>query len=90
MERAKLRRIWTHFGTDSQFEKIKEEVDEVIDAFLNGTDEHLAEEIADVTVMLMEMAAMRNITEEQVFKYVPYKTDRTIERIESGYYEVKK
>ena len=48
-----------------------------------GTREHIAEEIADVTVMLEQFRLYYGINKEDVEKVMQYKINRQIYRIES-------
>lgn len=45
--------------------------------------EHIAEEIADVQVMLKQFQYYYNITDEQIEDIMKYKIDRQLERIEN-------
>ena len=51
--------------------------------------EHIAEEIADVQVMLNQFRLYYRITDEEVKEIMNKKIDRTIKRIKEGYYEKK-
>ena len=90
-EKAKLKRdiyfIADHYGTLGQLNKTIEECQELIDAiigYLIGQDgrAHIAEEIADVRVMLMQLEYLLDI-EPEVEGMMRYKTDRQIKRIEA-------
>lgn len=52
-----------------------------------GTKEHITEEIADVMVMLEQFKLYYNIENMEIAKIMKNKINRTLERIESGYYE---
>ena len=52
-----------------------------------GTKEHITEEIADVMVMLEQFKLYYNIGNMEIAKIMKNKINRTLERIESGYYE---
>ena len=52
-----------------------------------GTKEHIIEEIADITVILKEVQYIYKINREDIRKTMKNKINRTLERIESGYYE---
>ena len=90
-EKAKLKRdiyfIADHYGTLGQLNKTKEECQELIEAiigYLIGQDgrAHIAEEIADVRVMLMQLEFLLDI-EPEVEGMMRYKVDRQIKRIEA-------
>lgn len=52
-----------------------------------GTREHIAEEIADVMLLLEQFKTYYGITSEEITNLFWNKVDRTLERIETGYYE---
>ena len=52
-----------------------------------GTREHIAEEIADVMLLLEQFKVYYGITSEEITNLFWSKVDRTLKRIESGYYE---
>ena len=84
--RCKLLAIVNHFGKPLQWLKLPEECGEVCKAVyryeLNrvpNTDE-IIEEIADVQVVLEEMKAVYNISEEQLTQAMQQKIERTLSR----------
>lgn len=88
-------KIINHFGLRNQLKKFNEECYELIEAIneyeddnaRNGTKENIIEEMADVMVLLRQFQEYYNITDIDIAFKMLYKTNRTIERIESGYYE---
>ena len=52
-----------------------------------GTKEHIIEEIADVCVILRQFMEIYNITQDEISERMANKINRTLERIESWYYE---
>ena len=88
-------KIINHFGLRNQLKKLNEECYELIEAIneyeddnaRNGTKENIIEEMADVMVLLRQFQEYYNITDIDIAFKMLYKTNRTIERIESGYYE---
>lgn len=52
-----------------------------------GTREHIAEEIADVMLLLEQFKVYYGITSEEITNLFWSKVARTLKRIESGYYE---
>ena len=80
-------KILLHFGLEHQLEKLKEEVDELIEAIKENNREHIIEETADVQNVLNQFKALYEITDFNLVPVMEFKRDRTINRIESGYYE---
>lgn len=90
-EKAKLKRdiyfIADHYGTLGQLNKTKEECQELIDAiagYLENRESraHIAEEIADVKVMLTQIEYLLH-SEYEVEGMMRYKVDRQLKRIEA-------
>ena len=75
--------IATHYGKEHQLEKCKEELNELIEALDGSSDTHLAEEIADVEIMISQIKYLRNISTEQVDVVKKYKIQRQLRRIEN-------
>lgn len=91
LKRAKLKRdiyfIADHYGTQGQLNKTIEECTELKDAiigYLIGQDSraHIAEEIADVKVMLTQIEYLLH-SEYEVEGMMRYKVDRQLKRIEA-------
>ena len=81
----KLKRIIEHYGINAQQRKFAEEVFELQEAIIIGTERiFIAEEIADCMVMLNQFKEYYNITDEQINKNIEYKVNRQIERIKKG------
>lgn len=88
-------KIINHFGLRNQLKKLNEECYELIEAIIdyeddnarNSTKENIIEEMADVMVLLRQFQEYYNITDIDIAFKMLYKTNRTLERIESGYYE---
>lgn len=83
----KLERIFLHFGLKKQLSKLAEECLELIEAMLENDREHIKEEIADVMVIASEFKEFYEITDTELIEMIEYKIDRTIDRIDEGYYE---
>ena len=90
-EKAKLKRdiyfIADHYGAMGQLNKTLEECTELKDAiagYLQNRDSraHIAEEIADVRVMLMQLEYLLDI-EPEVEGMMRYEVDRQLKRIEA-------
>lgn len=79
-----LKYIADHYGLKHQLEKCKEELNELIEALGSNCDIHLAEEIADVEIMILQIKYLRNIPDEQVDVIMQYKIQRQLRRIENG------
>lgn len=79
--------IFNHFGEEAQLEKLKEEVNEFIEAVQSGDVAHMEEEYADVMVCMAQFMYGKGLSESIVLKTTTNKVFRTIERIGSGYYE---
>ena len=93
-----LTKIISHYGVNAQQRKLAEEVfelQEAITAYENdyeglnmGNDtNHIAEEIADVMVLLNQFKAYYNIPNETILVFMRGKVNRQLERIKN---EVKK
>ena len=52
-----------------------------------GTKERITEEIADIEVILLEIKELYHIDGNEILKTMKNKIKRTLDRIESGYYE---
>lgn len=52
-----------------------------------GTREHIAEEITDVMLLLEQFKVYYGITSEEITNLFWSKVARTLQRIETGYYE---
>lgn len=52
-----------------------------------GTREHITEELADVMLLLEQFKTYYGITSEEITNLFWNKVARTLQRIESGYYE---
>ncbi len=90
----KLLKIIEHYGVMPQLKYFQSEVFELNEAILanrhdaeglinDGDIDHIAEEIADVLVMLLQFKEYYEITDEQIKNIMNYKIDRTLERIEN-------
>lgn len=80
--KEQLEAIIEHYGKDNQIRKVIEELDELKEALNeNHTKDHIIEEMADVLVMLTQLALIYDIDPEVVDDMMEYKIDRTIERM---------
>lgn len=80
-----IKTIADYYGLESQKVKCIEELNELIEAIESGSsDIHLAEEIADVEIMISQIKYLRNIPDEQVNEIKQYKIQRQLGRIADG------
>lgn len=92
--KEKLLKIIEHYGEEKQLKYIHTEYFELDEAILNywndetyyeeverNDKEHIAEEIADVMVMLKQFQYNHEITDEQIEGIMNYKINRQLERI---------
>lgn len=95
-----LLKIIEHFGVENQQRKLQEEVFELNEAitkreavavyeneYLKSHDKHIEEEIADIEVILLQIKEYYHIDGNEILKTMENKIKRTLERIESGYYD---
>ena len=88
-----LLKIIEHFGINNQQRKLHEELFELNEAITiyeqgnNQSCDDIVEEIADVCVILRQFMGIYNITQDEISEKMANKINRTLERIESGYYE---
>lgn len=88
-----LLKIIEHFGVNNQQRKLQEEVfelNEAITSFQLGGNlsyDEIEEEIVDVMILLKQFQHYYKINREDIRKTMKNKINRTLERIESGYYE---
>ena len=89
-----LLKIIEHFGEKFQKEYLEREYQELqneIDKLLNGEEENILTEITDVLVITLQFMVKANYSfkhlEENIKRELNFKINRTLERIESGYYE---
>lgn len=91
-----LLKIINHYGVRGQLRQFNEESYELEEAIINAENnkligisrkpselaiEHIAEEIADVCVMLREFMEYYNITQDEITEIMEYKINRQLERI---------
>lgn len=93
----KLLSIIDYYGVKAQLKYFQTEVFELSEAIINEMDDdftyyeqvekshqkHIAEEIADVQVMLHQFQQAYNIKSEDIIEIMKYKINRQLERIES-------
>jgi hypothetical protein len=89
-----LLKIIEHFGEKAQREYLAREYQELQDEIyklLNGEEENILTEITDVLVITLQFMAKAGydfeLLEENIKRELNFKINRTLERIESKYYE---
>ena len=80
-------KIINHFGYDNQIKKLAEEQYELIEALWQKDKEHVKEEMADNIVLIWQFAEKLGISVDEILDEVRKKHDRTLKRIEEGYYD---
>ena len=99
----KLLKIINHYGVLHQLKYFQSEVFELNEAIIKTDDrikflgnshsvikeykDHITEEIADVMVMLEQLKLYYDISSEEITDIFWSKVDRTVSRIEEGYYD---
>ena len=89
----KVKQIFETFGYKKQRRKLAEEVDEFNDEVLLfekgiGDIEKLEEEFRDINVVLDGFREFYEILKELDQEYKNFKADRTLKRVEDGYYKI--
>ena len=89
-----LLKIIEHFGEKAQREYLAREYQELQDEIyklLNEQEENILTEIVDVLVITLQFMAKAGydfeLLEENIKRELKFKIKRTLDRIESGYYE---
>lgn len=96
-------KIFKHFGYTTQLKKLNEETYEFIEAVYdfehnkNDCEEDvylikksaIMYELADIMVLLKQFMNNYKISEKELNKVIDYKYNRTINRIETNYYDKK-
>jgi hypothetical protein len=85
-------KIFEHFGWKNQRRKLVEEINEFNDEVLllekgKGDIKDFIGELADCYILLKEFKETYEINDEELMLVIRAKLNRTLERIESGYYE---
>ena len=88
--KAKLLRIFNHFGIETQKRKLNEECYEFLQAVCEWQGnpsptnvQHVVEELADCLVVLKQFLHHFGIDEQTIKQWCDYKTDRTLARIDT-------
>lgn len=86
-QKEQLQEIIDHYGADHQKDKLFEEMAELQKEVCKEKDgkgniQHIAEEMADVNIMLQQMQLIYGITDEKVEMEAQKKIERTLDVIE--------
>lgn len=94
--KEQLKKIINHYGVMKQLKYFQSEVFELNEAIIHYEDskyfdseygvddtQHIAEEIADVWVMLTQFKEYYGISTEEIDKIIDYKVARQLERIKN-------
>ena len=80
--KEKLLKIIEHYGVMPQLKYFQSEIFELNEAIIKNEDIYdIAQEIADVQVMLNQFKEYYEITDEQIEGIMNYKINRQLERI---------
>ncbi len=95
MDKKKYEKVFDYFGYENQRRKLTEEVQELNDEILLyekgiGKIEDVITETADVLNILKGFMIEYDITADELREKMEIKMDRTIKRIDSGYYGARK
>lgn len=82
IDEEKLLQIINHYGLKAQLKYIHTEYFELDEAVLSGDVDHIAEELADVYIMLNQIQLYFDIKDEKITKTAFFKVERQLERIE--------
>lgn len=93
MWKDELIKIFEYFGYEKQRRKLVEEVNELNDEILLfeegiGDIKKIREELADAFILLNQFKRYYEIEDEELLMVTRAKINRTLDRIESGYYAV--
>lgn len=93
-QKEQLQQIINHYGHESQkamlFEEMAELQKEVCKELRGKGDiQHIAEELADVYIMIQQMQLIYGITDEKIEQVVQKKIERTLDVIEGECSESK-
>jgi len=99
MDRVEQRRkIFEHFGLETQLEKLNEELHELIDALKDASEQYpdrpdkvlrhpfVTDEAGDVLVLLKQLLENDEMFRAMVADSMFRKEKRTLHRMETGYY----
>ena len=77
----KYLKIIENSGEENQKMKAIEELQELIDAIKKDDIDNIAEEVADVHIMLTQLSFIYNFNDEYIESLIDYKLNRTLFRM---------
>lgn len=80
--KEKLKKIFNSHGASEQLKKLSEEVFELQESIIDGTERlnHITEEFADVMVLLNQIKEAYKLDENEIKDIMKLKIDRQCER----------
>lgn len=91
--KEKLLKIINHFGLENQRDYLNREYEELqaeLEKYVVQGDEcDILTEVADVFVLCLQFLYEYGYDEEDLKKEIEFKIDRTLERMEDGFYDKK-
>lgn len=90
-QEEKLRKITEYFGVETELTKLTEEIGELLhdcyEKHFTEKDIGIEDEMADVMVILAQLMIHFDIDIDKMNRITDEKIDRTLERIENGWYD---
>ena len=88
----KLKKITKHFGIETELTKLSEEIGELLNEcykrhFVDPEYGEVEDELADVFVILGQIGLYFNADMDKVKEIMKTKIDRTVQRIDEGWYD---
>lgn len=88
----KLKKITKHFGIETELTKLSEEMGELLNEcykrhFVDPEYGEIEDELADVFVILGQIALYFDVDMDKVDEIMKTKIDRTVKRIDEGWYD---
>ena len=97
--KERANKVISKFGLENQIKKFNEESYELQEALIKANlqlskiddlREDITSEIADVLFLLIQFIDYFNIKDLDVLDKLVYKSERTLDRMEEGYYDKKR
>lgn len=88
----KLEKITEHFGIETELTKLSEEVGELLNEcykrhFVDPEYGEIEDEMADVFVILAQIGLYFNVDKDKILSILDEKINRTVDRIDNGWYD---
>ena len=83
-QRDKCEKIFKHYGEKAQLVQLQEELGELqsaISRYLNGKNNNMYEEMADVLIMINQFKTSENIVDRTIEDFINEKLNRQLSRI---------